>query len=203
MIEFEIINTSESPPGGYWYTQPESGRTFHHYARGPFLDAIRDHRLANEYPISATWVQEIEDEMCKGNPGWLGRACRRVGDRHNPRQLSFAATLSFLQMLVGWFVRGAQLVDQEEANRRANACAGCPMNKELSFGCGLCMSSIYEALKKLIGDRKTDRDDVLGSCGICSCSLKAAVWFPLKAQQLNLTDEMKEEFSKLSWCWKR
>lgn len=201
-VEYEIINTSESPPNGWHYVQPESGRIFHHYAKRPFLDAIRDHRLANEYPISATWVQEIEDEMCRDHPEWGNSVCRRIGAKPGLRLLSFAATMSFLQMLGKWVTDGAPYVEQEVAEERAAICASCPNNVYSEFGCGNCTTKIQQIISVIGGKRSTLLDDKLHSCSICSCNLKAAVHFPLESQESNLTPEMKQELNAVLYCWK-
>lgn len=201
-IEFEVINKSESPPGGWRFTQRESGREFHHYAYQPFLNEIRDHRLANEYTISADWEAEIQDQLCRENSHWFPLTCRRIGAKSGPRRLSFAATISFLQMLGKWVATGAPYVEAEVAEERAAICSSCPHNVRSEFGCGNCSAQIHKIISAIGGKRSTSLDDKLHSCGICSCSLKSAVWFPLEAQGEGLSEDIKAELNAVPWCWK-
>lgn len=202
MLEFEVANVHECPPGGWHYVQPESGRVFESYDYSTWINQIRDHRLANGYPISADWELELQNDLCRRHPEWGNVVCHRLDGKSFPRRLSFSATLSFLNMLGQWVKKGAHFVTQEEAERRANICATCPMNVPIAFGCAVCYSQVQEVIAWLGGQTKTERDDQLGICGICSCSLKPSVHFPLEAQQANLTDEMKEQFKSLGYCWK-
>lgn len=202
MIEFEIIDTSESPPNGWRYVQPESGRPFRHYAHQTFLNQIRDHRLGNGFPISADWIAEIHDGMCRDNPDWFPRVCRRANTKSGPRRLSFAATMSFLQMLGKWVTDGAPYVEQEVAEERAVTCVSCPNNVYSEFGCGNCTTQIQQIISVIGGKRSTLLDDKLHSCSICSCNLKASVHFPVASQKSNLTSEMVEEFKQVPYCWK-
>lgn len=175
---------------------------FRHYARQAFLDQIRDHRLSNGYPISADWIKEIEDQLCRDNPHWFPLTCRRIGVRSGTRRLSFAATMSFLQMLGKWVTDGAPYVEQEVAEERAAICSTCPHNVRSEFGCGNCETKVQQIISFIGGKRSTSLDDKLHSCGICSCNLKSAVWFPVSSQKGNLTPEMVNEFKALDYCWK-
>lgn len=202
MIEFEITNTSETPPGGWVYTEPSTGITFQHYSHNEWLNKIREHRLANEIPITADWKEELEDELCRNNPDWFPTICRRIGAKSGPRRLSFAATMSFLQMLGKWVAGGAPYVDQQEAEERAAICSTCPHNVHSEFGCGACETQIRNIISTIGGHRSTSLDDKLFSCGICSCQLKSSVWFPVELQKSNLTNEMVAEFKAIDYCWK-
>ena len=175
---------------------------FYHYARQPFLDAIRNHRLGNEIPINADWIAELDDQMCRYNPSWMGVTCRRIGAKLGPRRLSFGATMSFLQMLGRWISDGHPYVEQEVAEERAKICSGCPNNVPSSFSCGNCETKIQQIISVIGGKRSTSLDDKLNSCSICSCNLKAAVHFPLEAQAAGLSEEIKAELNAVPWCWK-
>jgi hypothetical protein len=200
-LEFELRNVNETPPNGFEYTQPESGRVFSDYTYDRFIKDIRDHRLGNGYPITPTWEEELQDEMCRKHPHWFPDHCKRI-DSPKLRKVSFASALSFLGMLSRWAFKGAKFVPQEEAERRANICLTCPLNQPLQLGCGACQSTILQGISNLMGSHTTTLDEKLGACGICSCSLKVAVHFPLEAQQFSLTEQMKQEFKDLGYCWK-
>jgi hypothetical protein len=183
--------------------------TFQHYSRDAFFEAIRSHRLANGYPIEPSWKEEIEDLMCRVKAAeWGQEICRRVEGSGERRPVSFAASQSFLNTMASWMAGIAQgkpvFVAEEEAEKRAAICVTCPYNVP-SFGasCGACADRLMRGLTRVIGRRQTRYDRSLGSCAICSCSLAAAVWFPLEAQQHGLSEELKEQFRTVSFCWKR
>lgn len=202
-LEYEIINKNVTPPGGWVYTQPESGRTFRHYSFNAFMDAIREHRLGNGYPISADWQAEIINGICRDNLKMFPDYCQRSNQSSVVRRFSFGSSMSFLSMLWEWISAGRPFVEQEEAERRAEICSTCPFNQSLVYSCGSCFTAIINLISKIIGRRKTRNDSKLGSCGICSCSLQAAVHFPLEAQQKTLSEDIKNDFkSVISYCWK-
>ena len=202
-LEFESPNKDQTPPGGWDYTQPETGSHFNGYAYTRWLDQIRTHRFANDLPISADFNMEMDDQLVKRHPEWVQMGiARRIKHDFKVRRFSFAGTLGFLKMLYNWNRDGRPMVDQSEAERRARICETCPYNQKLSFGCGACFSTVMEWIAKIRGDRQTPQDENLGSCGICSCSLKASIHFPIEAQTANLSDEIKADLISIEHCWK-
>ena len=205
-IEFQISDRGTTPPNGWRWVQPESGQVFEHYSRDAFFEAIRNHRLANGYPISADWREEIEDGICRTHPEWGQTICRRIQSLGARRPISFGAMQSFLNVMGSWTTGIAKgedaFVSPEEAQRRAAICAGCEFNVAYGFSCGGCMDRLMRALT-FIGRRETEFDQHLGSCAICSCALKAAVWLPLEVQQSGLNEQLRAEFRAVPHCWKK
>lgn len=202
---FKILDRSTPPPGGWYYVQPESGRIFRHYARNAFFDEIRDHRLCQGYPIEPDWQEVIEDKICRSHPEWGRSVCERT-ERYGERKLvSLAAMQSFLNVVGAWItgvMRGGEaFVSQDEANSRAATCLTCEFNVNIAGSCGACADRIARAFA-IIGSRHTKYDDELGACAICSCALRVAVHIPLHAQRAGLSNELKEEFRKIPYCWK-
>ena len=208
MTEFRILDRNTTPPNGWRWVQPESGQEFRHYSRDAFFNDIQHHRLANGYPITPTWKEEIEDEICRANPEWGKEVCCRTQVLGKRKPISFAAMQSFLNVVVGWLkgIAAGQdpFVSQEEANRRAAICAGCEYNVNLGFSCGSCADFLFRMVGRVFRTpHSTPYDRHLGGCAICSCALSVAVWVPLEAQRAGLSDELKEEFRQIPWCWKR
>jgi hypothetical protein len=204
-MTFRILDPSSPPPGGWHYVQPESGRIFQHYARDAFFADIRDHRLRNGYPIEPDWMAQIEDEICRSHPEWGKDVCGRTEHYGERRPIDLAALQSFLNVMASWIAgiihgQGA-FVSQEEADRRAAICAGCEFNANIGGSCGACVDRVARALR-IIGGRKSQYDDKLEACAICSCALRVAVHIPLEAQQAGLSNELKEEFRRVGYCWK-
>jgi hypothetical protein len=85
------------------------------------------------------------------------------------------------------------LVPQEEAERRAEICAKCPLQISTS-GCWGC-KGIAGMLPHIAGARKTSYDPQLKACGVCGCYNAVSVHLPVDAQQ-DATLDFPE------YCWK-
>lgn len=207
MIEFEFIDKSGSPPGNWKIKVPKTGTEFKHYDYKAIQKAYTSHCNANGILLSPNWEEELLSEMCKQNPHW-GNKCRPIAGKNvKRRRLSLTAVLSFLNMMRVWaestLSGKAAFVTQDEAERRAGICANCPFNATLQFSCGACMGAVLNLIQAIIGKRKTSMDDKLGACLVCSCSLKAAVHVPIDVQREGLSDEIKQDFDQINYCWKK
>lgn len=205
-IRFEITNTQVTPPGGWNYKQPESGAVFKSYDYKSWKDAVLSHRKANGYPIPINFEQELINDACHQNPDWKGNSCKNILNRNRRKvPLSFERAVAFLKVLQSFVVDSkAQFVDQEEAERRASMCVGCPNNQETSFGCGACVAVVDGFISALLGKKSTTSDQKLGFCAICSCKNSISVHYPLEAQKHGLTEEMKQMFHEMEdQCWKK
>lgn len=206
-VEFELKTTRETPPGNFRITVPSTNLRIEHYDWEAFSRAYRDHHIANGLPLSEDWELEVQDTMCKENMAQWNQHCKRAG-KHRPKGgPSFGAVMTFLNMLRAWATMAlkgeAAYVDQETANSRALTCTTCPYNsRKIGWGCGGCMSQYTSLVNIIIGKRNTPYDGELGGCGVCSCSLRAAVHVPLQPQWDALSQEKKEEFKAIPWCWK-
>ena len=205
-MTFRILDRSTPPPGGWYWVEPTTKRIFKHYARDAFFNDIRDHRLAQGIPIEPDWQEEIESELCRSHPEWGKSVCARTERYGERKPISLAALQSFLNVMAVWIagiVRGREVfVSQDEANSRAAICITCEFNMNIAGSCGACADRIARALS-IIGSRRTKYDEELGACGICSCALRVAVHIPLEAQHAGLSEELKEDFRKVDYCWKR
>ena len=206
MTTFRILDKSTPPPGGWYWVEPSTQRIFKHYARDAFFQEIRDHRLRQGIPIEPGWEERIEDEICRNNPHWGREVCGRTERYGERRPVSLAAMQSFLNVVGHWvagILHGKEVfVSQEEAEKRAEICASCDLNVNIAGSCGACADRIARALA-VIGSRRTKLDEKLGACSICSCALRAAVHVPIEPQIAGLSEELKEDFRKVSsYCWK-
>ena len=205
-MTFRILDKSTPPPGGWHWVEPTTKRVFKHYARDSFFNEIRDYRLAQGIPIEPDWQEVIEDQICRDHPEWGTSVCARTERYGERRPISLAAMQSFLNVMASWIagiVRGREVfVSHDEANRRAEICLTCDFNMNIAGSCGACADRVARALS-IIGSRHTKYDEQLGACGICSCALRVAVHVPLEAQHAGLSEELKEDFRKVSsYCWK-
>ena len=63
-----LSNKQTTPPNGWRYRQRESGKLITATSFMNLVAAVRDHRIANGYPIQMDMELEIEDGVCKQVP---------------------------------------------------------------------------------------------------------------------------------------
>jgi hypothetical protein len=158
--------------------------------------AVREHRIANGYPLPPGWEVELESEVCKN---YGPETCQYVDDAPNlePRSIHISDVKNFLRVVGTWMQSGKGYVEQEEAERRSGICAACPKNQEIE-GCTAC-SNLVGTITSVLGDRVTKYDGVLKGCAVCSCSNRAQVHIPLEVLQKGVTENMNFP----SHCWKK
>ena len=91
-----------------------------------------------------------------------------------------------------WYDRVAS---QEVAETRSRQCLGCPNNEFPDKGAFVKWSD--EVALASIGEKKTSYHESLGNCKVCSCVLKAKVFYDGAA---SFTEEELREFRKVN-CW--
>jgi hypothetical protein len=158
--------------------------------------AVREHRIANGYPLPPGWQEELESEICKN---YGPETCRYVDEtpKTQPRSIHISDVKNFLRVVGTWMSGGGGFVPQQEAERRAAICAACPKNQEIE-GCTAC-SNLVATVTSVLGDRGTKFDGQLKGCAVCSCSNAAQAHIPLEVLHKGVTAEM--EFP--SHCWKK
>jgi len=204
-VEFEITNRSITPPGGWKYTQPESGAVFKSHDYRTWTSDILSHRKANGYAFGEEWEAELLDQACKENPNYGQSVCKRIMDtKIRPKKRpGFKEAIGFLRVLQSFVKSGGVYVDESIAAERAEICARCPHNQPQDFSCGSCASAIMSLLGWLMGKRTLPADYTLNSCNLCGCNLRAAIWFPVSAQKDGLSEEQKIAFEGVrGFCWK-
>lgn len=186
--------------GGYTITDPLSkievyGTTFNMVAR-----RIRETRHANGYPEGLGLDDEIEEWICKAYP----QECVTYDPRApRKRSLGISDIVHGTKVMIKFSINGRQLVDKEEAERRAAICAGCKWNVAFVKPCsGLC-PELRDLVHSIIGNEKTSHDNELQSCSICACFNSASVWLPLYVQCAGVTEEQKAQFKSVHNCWKQ
>lgn len=136
--------------------------------------------------------EQIEDILCKRLAG--NRNC--VPCSSMPKQsIGFSQIVRWVKAMYQFAIQNKfEPVDQEEANRRAEICAKCPLQISTS-GCWGC-KGIAGMLPSIAGARKTPHDPQLKACGVCGCYNAVSVHIPVSVQQdghLNFPD----------YCWKK
>lgn len=193
------------PPGG-WYFQEGAfkieGQTF-----SDLVVNLRTHRKSNGKPEGDP-VREIHDQI---SSRWPEGTIDKVNGTHVSTPIQRAQ--NFFLTLKNFILEGGAFVDQNTANIRSQICATCHNNVPGSEarpvsgscrGCGKLMQSIEESAiaasrRFVVGDRRTDHDELLKSCGICGCDNRVAIWFPLNAFRIDETNRNAYP----TFCWKK
>lgn len=179
------------PPGGWRFIVPQTGTLI----TAPTFALLYHEALAvldrAGVQVGLDYEQEFTDQLCRQ----LSSDCEVVPAVTNAtRTVTATDVIRFLKVMLQW--RG-QVVDQAEADRRAEICAGCPYNVAVS-GCSVCQG-IAGKIAEVIGNRGTRWDRQLQGCAVCACENKAQVHLPLEVLHKGVTPEM--EFPE--WCWKK
>lgn len=172
-----LIKDRFTTPPGYWRFQQEgSPEPIRGGDYGDLLAKVADYRIINSLPLG-----DVEAEV----NDWL---CRNTGAKCVPanpakpmpgRKARGQDVATFLRALAQW-VRSDEVVSQDEAEKRAEVCAGCTWNVESIDSCLGCFG-LLARIMQIIGNRKTRMDSVLKFCGRCGCSLPVVAFAPMAA----------------------
>jgi hypothetical protein len=196
-----LLDPTTVPPGGFRYLQRETDALLTAPSMSELLTKVRNHRLANNLPLSLDWKLEIENWLCEQLPHGI---CRHNMARDIPlapgeRPMSVAQAINGARVLGAWMFKGFSKVSQAEADARSKTCAACPFNQPAE-GCTVCASNIMrEAVASVLGNSRTVAHDNLNTCNICGCTLKLAVWCPVEL----IHKHSPPNKNAPEWCWKK
>ena len=169
-MEYRLADKTNGPPGGWRYTQPESGKAFACVSYKQLLETIRKHRAGNKYDTESGWEQRFDSDFCEQNQlvGTQWCLTDSAVEPRPERRMSLADVRRFLSSVVS-IVSSSEdpFVTQEEADRRAAVCASCINNANVA-GCVGC-NGIRNTITKIKGSRMTDLDSRLKQCTVCGC----------------------------------
>lgn len=198
-----LIDPTTVPPGGFRYVQQETKTTLSGPSLPELLVKVRDHRLANNLPISLEWKAQVENWLCDQMPPAVCRhlfGSRDINLAPAHRPLSIVEAISGAKVMGAWMFSGFEKVSQEEADRRARICSACPHNQP-GTGCTTCASNaLREAVQAVIGTARTVAEDTIHTCQVCGCVLKLAVWTPISL--ILKHSPITADNNPPSWCWK-
>lgn len=190
-LRFCYRDKSYVPPLGWWVKCPITGEVVH---GGNFGEVVRncEKKILEQNLIPPTDInQQIENALCERLAG--NRQC--VPCSSVKQTLGFGEIVRWVRAMYTFATKSQfQLVDQEEAERRAKICAACPHQISTS-GCWGC-KGIAGMLPAIAGARKTSFDFQLKACGVCGCYNAVSVHLPLSVQQ-----DASLDFP--SHCWKK
>ena len=180
-------NTSTTPHGNWNLTLPNGVKCESNHS-GSFMGKVRKALEGNELDVRG-WEDWAWDEACKQNPNW---DCidTEVEEKGTTVQDVWRAARSAMK----WAANGGKMVDQEEADRRADICVSCHRHGAVT-GCAGCRSFANWGFE-MLANKHTKHDDKLTQCKTCRCELKIKVWLPLGA----IADQDMDG-SYPNFCW--
>lgn len=176
MLRFKVQNIV--PPGGkYFYFVEQTSTHFEAYTLEDVLRKVHDNLTANGHPVPENLKALVCDYICRHVPE---KFC--IGDAENRpriRALTMFQIMEFTSLLFKRFTvsRDKFFVAQPEAVRRAGICAKCPENNRTI--CTTC-NGLKPWAAKMVANRKTNLDKILGVCTICGCVLSAKIHVALE-----------------------
>lgn len=177
----QLLDTTRPVSGMWTYTQPETGVVIKDIHWNGFLKRIRAHRLANDLPLQAGWVDELQDTLCRENPDLPCQEVGYVERRYTQDDVQrFVATMLELNA-------SNELVSEEEQRRRIDICAVCPKNVSMG-GCKFCVW-LAQKTTQLLAGRKIHRvsETHKRACGACGCDITSKTAVPMTV--LKVVDE--------------
>lgn len=202
-MSLKFPNYVNTPPGGWRYTVPETGKTIGPFSNWEQLESnVLKHYAASGYEAPRTTLLDlVEAQICSaepdycGKPGIIGRfASYMVASAH-----TFHTAFECLSTLIKNRTSGTEKPSQELADRRAATCSECPQNKEVT-GCSTCSSKkLGSLIEKIVGASRTKYDGQLRYCAVCHCNLRAKVWTKHDAIWDSMGDGMKAALPETCW----
>ncbi len=191
-----LRDTTLVPPGGFRYTDPDTGFTTSASTHYDWVANSKAHRQANNLPLPLDFQARVEDQLCGIIPP---EYCdREPGDvKWVDTKFGWNDFIEGMKVFGRWALEDAPLVQQEEADRRAAICTSCPLNVDVS-GCSTC-HKLASAITGAVAKRVSAHNDYLRACAICRCALKAMVWMPLDLLMTNETSERQD--LRPDFCW--
>lgn len=195
----KFVDATISPPGDKFscYVE-ETSVKFSEKSLASLKKVLKSHFAANNIPIQPGFDEWVEDCACRNLPQGAESCVDESGRTPGvARKLSLADLRRFL-LVVGGLIkeRSDAFVSQEEADRRAAICLGCPKNIDPQGGCPAC-SGIHRLAEQVKGNRHSKHDGGLKSCEICGCMLKAKVWI-----NSDILDKADAGLEWPDYCWR-
>lgn len=180
---------------GYWHHVKQTNVVFVSMDWRGLVKAVVAHLKGNELPVPADINFEMMVEYCynTGSPN-----CAEEDGNEGERQHYMTMASRFLRAMEDAVVNG--LVDQTEAERRAEICSKCPKNTDEKFrwcmGCS-AQTAAAKVARFTLG-RSTSYDDRLKNCSVCHCVNNLKVHVRREAMDY---PELRDKW--WSDCWMR
>lgn len=202
-MSLHLPNLTNTPPGGWRYTVPETNWKSGSYTNWPqLLDNLKAHYAAAGYDMPSDIFDKVEAQICAENREYCGDGpsllSRLVGGVKELRH-TFHNALTCLSTLVSNRAGSGERPSQQLADARAAVCVACPQNVAIA-PCSTCnMATLNRLVERLVGAAKTASDDQLKFCSVCHCNLKAKVWTKHEAIWNHMSDGKKAALPETCW----
>lgn len=170
------------------FKDPDTGRMFKASSRAELVKEIVAYRANNSLERLEGLNIVIDTYQCN-LPENLGKC--------SPVPVLKRGLLGILKggLAVIQNIAFSKIADQATADARAAQCKDCPHNTFMDKG--MFVKWQDEIAWHSVGDRKSKFHDELGNCGVCSCPLRAKVFW---AGPIDLPEDQKAEMRKVN-CW--
>lgn len=196
----ELKHRDITPPRGWDFLVPDGGPLIEAGDFGELVLKVLDYCVKHGLPTD-NLAAIVEDEICRRKP--VRCAPPRPAPDGSTRSIGVADVWRFLKTVIEWMKSGG-FIDQAEAERRAETCAGCRFNGEVDHGCWGC-AGLFSIVESAIGNRTTRMGHALKNCKACACLNSVQVFVPLPVLQKasgNL-EYPADTDGKGTPCWKR
>lgn len=176
-------------PSRYVFTDPNTGYEYHSKNKEELIKHIINYRAQNGYEPIEHLDLVLENYWCQ-LPENAGNC-----QKYKLKRGWFATWNGAIQVLKNIYYGEANMVDKQEADRRAEICVKCPHNifpDKTDF-----IEWSDEVAEASTGGRKCDKHTELGNCGVCSCPLRAKVW----AKHFNVSEADNTRLP--NFCWQK
>lgn len=189
-----------TPPKGWDFQVPDGPLI----AANTFSDLVLEVFKYNvEHGIATDNLAAIvEDEICRRKA--VRCAPPRPVANGGARSIGVADVWRFLVTMKEW-VKNGGFVDQSEADRRAEICAGCSRNADVTDGSCWGCTNIFGLIEQVIGQRTTRVDHALKNCLVCGCLNRVSCWVPIDVlnKASGPLDFPRDTDGQGTPCWKR
>lgn len=184
-MQFKPFQTST-----HWaFKNPENGRELKANSKGELLVLLVSYRLQNGFPALEFPDQVIDNYLCE-HPSNVGR-CQPIPELKRGVLAYITGGVALLKTFLY-----KKFASQELADERAAVCVQCPHNIFPNKGDFVKWAdSVAEAS---IEGRRSKYHDELGNCAICSCNMRAKVFY---GDKIELT---QSEYAQApDFCWQK
>jgi hypothetical protein len=180
---------------GFFYHVEATNTVFVSYGWRDLTKTVQEHLVGNGIEIPVNLALIMQATFCQYRPD----LCVERSAEAEERVGAFLMMKRFYNSAVKPYLAG-QLVDQEEANRRAAICATCPKNtdKLVEFCVSCSTRSLVGHINQFLTSRHTPSDPLLKTCQICSCDLKMKCWCPKSSMD---EPELRDKWPTDHPCW--
>lgn len=177
-------------PSHFSFKDPDTGYLYRANSKKELLSLIVSYRHQNELPQIEALAAVTDHYLCS-LPEHNGR-CEPNPFVHRGFLQYFKGGVALIQNLLY-----NKMVTQEKAEERGAVCIECPKNVFPDKKGFVAWSD--DIASRSTGGRKSKHHDQLGNCEVCSCPLKAKVFYGGK---LVVTDKEMKEFPEPCWIKK-